>query len=388
MQNILLSIILPTRGRLETLKFTLSSLLKLDNPNIEIVICDNASEDGTDLYINNIQDPRIKYTKSDKKLTMPQNFERGLEIAKGDYILTLGDDDFIIQNNLDLALNSIIKSDSDIIYWNRWYFYWSSYPDSNNAGNFGISIGRQYFSIDTKLLLTLTYYGFVNFQYLPSIYNSIIKKSFLFKYKAHLRGRFFPDYVVAVDVYSSLIFSSLDPSTLYLESPVSVSGISHRSNGMSLYTDQKEYRKFLNELGLNESEELIPGNLVGKIKIINNSGRVALAVMIDYFNALERELKFSMNSYPNLSLFTKKFITKFVINGDLEFTPNSIYLKDEFSKSNNIVNDDPITYFYNIFSIPSPTLYTGKFNNCEATSLDLFNHLQEINFNLNDQVKK
>ena len=385
MQNILLSIILPTRGRLETLKFTLSSLLKLDNPNIEIIICDNDSDDGTDLYINNIEDPRIKYTKSDKRLSMPQNFERGLEIAKGDYILTLGDDDFIIQNNLDLALNSIIKSDSDIIYWNRWYFYWSSYPDSNNSGSFGISVGRQYFSIDTKLLLTLSYYGFVNFQYLPSIYNSIIKKSFLLKYKAYLRGRFFPDYVVAVDVYSSLIFSSLDPSTLYLESPVSVSGISHRSNGMSLYTDLKEHKKFLSEFGLNESEELIPGNLVGKIKIINTPGRVVLAVMIDYYNALEREIKFSMNSYPNLSLFTKKFITRFVINGDLEFTPNSIYLKDEFSKSNNVVNDDPITYFYNIFSIPSPTLYTGRFNNCEATSLDLFNHLQEINFNSNDK---
>ena len=385
MENILLSIILPTRGRLETLKFTLNSLLKLSNKNIEIIICDNNSDDGTELHVTSIKDGRIRYIKSDEKLSMPQNFERGLLNAKGEYILTLGDDDLIIQNNLDLALSSIINSNSELIYWNRWYFYWSSFPDISNSGTFGISVGRQYFNIDTKLLLTLSYYGFVNFQYLPSIYNSIIKKSFLDKYKSYLRGHFFPDYVIAVDLYSSLIFSSMDPKAIYLESPVSVSGISHRSNGMSVYTDQKEYKKFLLELGLNEFDDLIPDNLIGKIIPVNPHGRNVLSVMMDYYNALERELKFSMKSHPNLDLFTKNFITKFVINGDIEFNPDFLHLKDQYSNVNNSINDDPLTYFYKIFNIPLPSLYTGRFNNCEATSLDLFNHLQEINFNFNNK---
>ena len=386
MANVLLSIIVPTRGRLETLKHTLAALLKLENKDIEILVCDNASVDGTDSYVASISDYRLKYLKSEVPLSMPQNFESGLVNAQGEYILTLGDDDLIIQNNLDEALTVASITNSDLIYWNRWYFYWSSFQDKNIAGTFGISTGSKCFKVDTCALLTFSYYGFLSYQYLPSIYNSIIKRDFLVSYKSSLRGCYFPEYVLSVDVFSSLIFSSLNPSALYLESPVSISGISHRSNGMSVFTDNEEYRKFISESGASESGNLIPANLVGKVNILSQNGKNILGLMVDYYNALEKQLKYSMYSTPSLDLFTKNFVVRLVNNGDINLRDE---FKHEFNELSNQfhppggegLNDDPLTYFYKIFGIPFPKLYTGRFNNNDATSLSLFEHLKEINFN-------
>ena len=383
MENILLSIIIPTRGRLETLKFTLEALIALNNKNIEILVCDNASNDGTEIYVNGITDSRVRYFKSETPLTMPQNFERGLVNSKGDYVLTLGDDDLIIQNNLNLALKFVTESNAELLYWNRWYFYWSSYLDKSVSGTFGIPIGKKKFDVDATVLLTLAFYGFLNYQYLPSIYNSIVKKSFLLKYKLNLRDKYFPDYVVSVDVFSSLIFSSMNPNTQFMESPVSISGISHRSNGMSVYNDGTEYNKVLMEMKIKDNETLIPKNLVGKIKILTINGKNTLGLMVDYYNAIEMLLKFSMNSPPSLDLFTKNFISKLVKNKDIEIILEDTYLNSKYSDEYNIT-EDPATYFYKVFNIPLPNLYTGRFNNIDATSLNLFEHLQEINFNYVD----
>ena len=382
MKNILLSIIVPTRERLETLKYTLNALLKLNNNNIEILICDNASKDGTDNYLSTITDTRVRYLKSEIPLSMPQNFERGLLNSRGDYILTIGDDDLIIQNNLDFALKTATETQSDLVYWNRWYFYWSSFQNKNMSGTFAISTGKGIFEVNTNFLLILSYYGFLNYQYLPSIYNSIIKRSFLNKYKTNLRGSYFPDYVVSVDIFSSLIFSSMNPSTLYLESPVSVSCLSHRSSGMSIYTDQKDYKNFFKELGMDNLDLLVPKNLTGKIIILTLNGRNTLGLMVDYYNALEKNLIFTLNSYPSLNLFTRNFVSLLLYNKDIEFKDDSNDLKDIYTLSNNeLIKEDPTTHFYKMFNIPIPNLYTGKFDNIEATSLHLFDHLQEINFN-------
>ena len=382
MEKILLSIIVPTRGRLETLKYTLEALLKLNNQALEFVICDNASQDGTFEYLESIKDSRLRYFRTKVPLTMPQNFEYGLVNAKGDYLLMMGDDDLIIPNNLTRAIDLTSKKVSDIIYWNRWYFYWSSFQDQSIAGSFGISMGTQNFNIDTRTLLTLSFYGFLSYQYLPSIYNSIINKSFLLKYKSELRGRYFPDYVVSVDVFSSLIFSSMTPSTLYLESPVSVSGISHRSNGMSIFTDQNEFKRFKNELGINNEVDLIPNNMAGKINILTLNGKNSLGLMFDYYNVLENHLTYSMNSFPDLETFTRNYISKLIKNRDIEFKNDYKYLESQYCIDTlPIINEDPVNYFYRVFGIPVAKLYTGKFSNNDATSLSLLNHLIEINFN-------
>jgi len=71
---------------------------------------------------------------------MPQNFERGLRLATREFVTTLGDDDLIVEEDLNLALDSMHEHACDLVHWTRMYFYWWSSPDESFAGAFAIPI--------------------------------------------------------------------------------------------------------------------------------------------------------------------------------------------------------------------------------------------------------
>jgi GT2 family glycosyltransferase len=96
------SILITTKNRLIELKTTLNQLSRfIENDNVEIIICDDGSSDGTSNFIktkyNSIK--LIKNTKS-KGLIYSRNRLLNLTIAK--YAITLDDDAHIVsQNTLD-----------------------------------------------------------------------------------------------------------------------------------------------------------------------------------------------------------------------------------------------------------------------------------------------
>lgn len=93
-----LSIIIPTYNRAAYLKQCLNSVLANDYQNLEILICDNASEDNTPQIINSFTDTRLKYLKNEKNIGPERNILKLLENASGDYIFFLTDDDLLNEN--------------------------------------------------------------------------------------------------------------------------------------------------------------------------------------------------------------------------------------------------------------------------------------------------
>lgn len=86
----LFSVIIITRNRLKDLRKTLRSYLQQDYTNKEIIVVDNASDDGTKEKIPT-EFPEIKYT------WLPDNFDIrainiGIEMSKGDIIWRTDDD--------------------------------------------------------------------------------------------------------------------------------------------------------------------------------------------------------------------------------------------------------------------------------------------------------
>lgn len=95
------SIIIPTFNRKEFLEESLYSAIKQDYPNIEIIVCDNCSTDGTDDIMKKYNgSPKVKYIKNNENLGGLRNMKNALyNYACGDYCLILNDDDYLIDTN-------------------------------------------------------------------------------------------------------------------------------------------------------------------------------------------------------------------------------------------------------------------------------------------------
>lgn len=92
----LISIGMPTYNRRHGyFPQALASALAQDYANLEILVCDNASTDGTDEFIAGIDDPRLRYVRHETNIGANANFNSCVENAAGDFFLLLHDDDLI-----------------------------------------------------------------------------------------------------------------------------------------------------------------------------------------------------------------------------------------------------------------------------------------------------
>lgn len=106
----------PTRNRAGLLRQTLETLLAQDYPNFELVISDNASTDETEAVCRALaeRDPRVRYHRSDADRGLIGNFNRVIELARGEYIVIAGDDD-LYEPNFLTALVPALDQDPQVV---------------------------------------------------------------------------------------------------------------------------------------------------------------------------------------------------------------------------------------------------------------------------------
>jgi hypothetical protein len=111
------SILLPTRNRLDLLRFAVQSVLDQDYSDWEIIIADNVSSDDVLGFVGELDDPRIKYICSERLLPVTDNWNLALENSSGDYIVMLGDDDCLLQGCLSTACTLLLDhGDPEMMY--------------------------------------------------------------------------------------------------------------------------------------------------------------------------------------------------------------------------------------------------------------------------------
>jgi abequosyltransferase len=123
MNDILLSICIPTYNRANFLNRSLSYLTRQIESyvnRLEIIVLDNDSNDGTYNVVQNYIDLgfQISYIKNDHNLGPDINVDKCYQVAKGKYVLALGDDDIIVLNSLDKLMNILNTSDYGVIHLN------------------------------------------------------------------------------------------------------------------------------------------------------------------------------------------------------------------------------------------------------------------------------
>ncbi len=104
----LITVGISTYNRVDgTFPEALQSALAQDLDDFEVVVCDNASEDGTRAFMERQRDPRLRYHRHETNIGANGNFNACLDLARGDYFLLLHDDDVLEPGFLQRALEAI-----------------------------------------------------------------------------------------------------------------------------------------------------------------------------------------------------------------------------------------------------------------------------------------
>ena len=135
-----LSICIPTYNRLSYLKKSITTILKSNRNDFEIVICDNHSIDGTEEYCTKLlkNDSRIKYFRNSKNLGISPNIHNCIKNSSSDYCYLISDEDEINQeiidkifpllnNNYNAILSSVYDKKSNDYYIKRKSKYYKNF---------------------------------------------------------------------------------------------------------------------------------------------------------------------------------------------------------------------------------------------------------------------
>ncbi|MFK7997003.1 MAG: glycosyltransferase family 2 protein [Granulosicoccus sp.] len=99
---------IPTYNRADGyLRTCLEAALAQDYAQLEIIVSDNCSSDGTQELMSGYTDPRLRYIRHKENIGANPNFNYCLDQAKGQYFLLLHDDDLIDPDFVSSCISAI-----------------------------------------------------------------------------------------------------------------------------------------------------------------------------------------------------------------------------------------------------------------------------------------
>ncbi len=111
------SVIIPTYERPEKLIRAIRSVLEQEVCRLEVIVVDDHSMDDTGDVVIGLGDPRVMYLKQQERRGSSQARNVGLELAKGDFIAFLDDDDFWLPGKLSAQLRAFSEDNGlGIVY--------------------------------------------------------------------------------------------------------------------------------------------------------------------------------------------------------------------------------------------------------------------------------
>ncbi|MCX6122127.1 MAG: glycosyltransferase [Ignavibacteriales bacterium] len=168
-----LSIVLPAYNGESHISQTLESITKQIVDNVELVVCDDRSTDHTYQIVDNY---RIKYKnvrlfQNSITLGMDKNFERVADLAEGEFIWFIGQDDILDEGAVQKVLNVLYDNPQiDFIYANY----------SQKSHNLDSIIVKKMLDIEEDILCSNKeqFYSITSLKNLPGFLPSYILKKY------------------------------------------------------------------------------------------------------------------------------------------------------------------------------------------------------------------
>jgi len=105
----LISVGLPVYNGEQFIAVAIDSVLSQTVTDLELIICDNASTDGTEAICRGYleRDPRVRYIRQEKNLGVSPNFNRAFREARGEYFKWITHDDAITPDCFEKSIAAL-----------------------------------------------------------------------------------------------------------------------------------------------------------------------------------------------------------------------------------------------------------------------------------------
>lgn len=230
----ILSIVIPTYNRYDTLIPVLNTFLQWESNDFEVIIQDNTEINNDILqYLETIEVKQVfKYFHTSRRLSAIENCDLAVSHANGEYVCFIGDDDCVIPSIIKLCY-WLRDNNYDSLCCNVPLYTWANMEHAvsiNNAYN-GKLILSNYTSkleiVDPQFeLLKLVKSGGQSLFKVPRLYQGIVSKQALDKLKDKVQT-YFPGPVP--DMSNAVALSSIITKHCYIDLPFIIAGHSKKS---------------------------------------------------------------------------------------------------------------------------------------------------------------
>lgn len=224
------SIVIPTRERADTLRWSLQTALDQDFDSYEIVVCDNHSSPDTREVVEAAASPRVRYVRAPRPLAMSANWELAVGEASGEYVTVLGDDDGLLPFALTEADHLIHRHGTKALRCQRGLYTWPTLPVPQDANFLHLPLTRFVKECDAREWIARLPRFEAGADILPMIYNSFVHRGVIARHR-ELVGKVFAS--AYPDIYSGIGLGYVAGRYLSVGLPLNIAGLSGRSNGMA-----------------------------------------------------------------------------------------------------------------------------------------------------------
>lgn len=361
-----ISILLPTRNRLEYLRFAVESVRRQAYADWEIVVSDNFSEDDIVGYVRSLNEPRVVYHRTRDFISVTDNWNNALEKSSGDYIIMLGDDDALLSGCLARLDHWIAEyNHPDLIYLGGLVYSYpnivptspESYVQLHSYGYFIRGASSPFWLEDDEALAlvkaTMNFKVAIDYNMQFSVISRMMIK------KMSQSGPFFrspfPDY------YATNILLLEAKRRLMVPTPLVAVGVTPKSYGF-FHSNQHEKGgiAFLNNLPANymQNERFLPGTN------INTSWLLSLEEIKAQLTASEPSLEISYSRYRLLQIvyvYQSVFVTATLPPTALDELHSRLGMKERWFLAG------PLSISFRLLRRISPSLLrrvAGKIGQC------------------------
>jgi glycosyltransferase involved in cell wall biosynthesis len=240
----LFSVVIPTHNRLHLLRHAIETVRRQTDAAWELIVFDNCSEYPIGEHVRGLDDPRIRYDRTDAFLPVTDSWNRAIGMARGDYVILLGDDDGLTPYYFARIEKIVRRFQQPEVVYTDFYQFWHAGVAPWEPSEHLIDIKHGFFFVDRPHPFRLSAddaaravagsLAFrINFSFNSQAF--LYSRPFLerLRAKAPIYRSPFPDYYIAN------VALALSTSTVVVPEPLAVAGVSKASYGYAMYNDQQ-----------------------------------------------------------------------------------------------------------------------------------------------------
>lgn len=261
------SIVLPAYNGGEYLRACIESVLVQGFQDYELIVSDDHSTDDTAEILRELTHPRLRVVSPPRSMSMAEHWEWALSLAKGDWLMFLGQDDGVQSYFFELA--NILTAECEVrglkvVTSERAHFYWPGYDNEVDSPAVSLVARPKIVERSFRREIDRCLQGEIAYFQLPAMYtSSLVHRSVIDLARARQGGKLFVTHPQDANLVA--VFGSLEEK--YLESgiPLGWVGSSPKSAGSAITSARTDEQKSLRDeyLRRTASSELKYSSKVG-----------------------------------------------------------------------------------------------------------------------------